>query len=75
MREAVGLNLSNTPEQAINAYWSLGSFLAKGKINKNKITKDYVIRKELLSEYNGPISKLKAAIENQELEEIYEYLK
>jgi len=75
MRKAVGLNLLTTPEEAINVYWSLGSFLSKGKINKNKITKDYLKRKKLLSEYNGPISKLKAAIENQELDEIYEYLK
>ena len=74
MREVVGLSLSNSPEEAMNAYWSLGTFLSKGSTKEQKVSKEYKERKKLLDSYNAPILKLKSAIQNKELEEIYEYL-
>jgi len=75
MRETVGLSLSNSPEEAMNAYWNLGTFLSKGTLQKQKVSKEYQEKKNILDSYNNSISKLKSTIQNQELEEIYDYLK
>lgn len=75
MREAIGLDLNSSVEESINAFWSLGTFLSKGTIKENKVSKDFDERKKLIASFNSSASKLKAAIKNKELEEIYEYLK
>lgn len=75
MRKAVGLSLSNSPEEAMNAYWNLGTFLSKGTVQKQKVSNEYKEKKKVLDSYSNSIAKLKSAIQNQELEEIYEYLK
>ena len=75
MREAIGLDLNSSVEESINAFWSLGTFLKQGTIKENKASKDFNERKKLIASFNSSASKLKAAIKNKELEEIYEYLK
>ena len=75
MREAIGLDLNTSVEESINAFWSLGTFLKQGTIKENKASKDFDERKKLIASFNSSASKLKAAIKNKELEEIYEYLK
>lgn len=75
MREAIGLDLNTSVEKSINAFWSLGTFLKQGTIKENKVSKDFDERKKLIASFNSSASKLKAAIKNKELEEIYEYLK
>ena len=75
MREAIGLDLNTSVEESINAFWSLGTFLKQGTIKENKVSKDFDERKKLIASFNSSASKLKAAIKNKELEEIYEYLK
>ena len=37
MRKSLGMDLSVTPEEAMERYWVMGDFLNRGKINEDKI--------------------------------------
>ena len=44
MRNALGMSLETSPEEAIASFWALGEFLEKGKIKKIKTNRDIWIR-------------------------------
>ena len=61
MREALGMDLNTSTEEAIKKFWLLGEFLELGnpKDNKVKVEKDTIERQEQINKYKTSISDLK----------------
>ena len=74
MRNALGMNMNNSIEEVIDTYWTLGDFLQSGKIKVEKVDKDLLKRKRILSEYKSMVSSLKRNLETQDLQRAYEFL-
>ena len=74
MRNALGMNMNNSIEEVIDNYWTLGDFLQSGKIKVEKVDKDLLKRKRILSEYKSMVSSLKRNLETQDLQRAYEFL-
>ena len=74
MRNALGLNMNNSIEEVIDTYWTLGDFLQLGETKVEKVDKDLLKRKRILSEYKSMVSSLKRNLETQDLQRAYEFL-
>ena len=74
MRNALGMTLETSIEDALLTYWTLADFLQRGEVKTEKIDKSLIKREKLLARYKKAVGKLKRKIEQQELEEIYKYL-
>ena len=74
MRNALGLNMNNSIEEVIDTYWTLGDFLQLGETKIEKVDKDLLKRKRILSEYKSMVSSLKRNLETQDLQRAYEFL-
>ena len=74
MRNALGMTLETSIEDALLTYWTLADFLQRGEVKTKKIDKSLIKRQKLLARYKQAVGKLKRKIEKQELEEIYKYL-
>ena len=74
MRNALGIEISESPENAIKYYWTLGDYLQKGEIKKIKVNKELKNRESLLSEYKSAINFLKKRIEKKKINKLYEFL-
>lgn len=74
MRNALGMNMNNSIEEVIDTYWTLGDFLQSGKIKVEKVDKDLLKRKRILSEYKSMVSSLKRNLETQDLQRAYKFL-
>ena len=74
MRNALGMTLETSIEDALLTYWTLADFLQRGEVKTKKIDQSLIKRKKLLARYKKAVGKLKRKIEKQELEEIYKYL-
>ena len=74
MRNALGMNMNNSIEEVIDIYWTLGDFLQLGEIKVEKVDKDLLKRKRVLSEYKSIVSSLKRNLETQNLQKAYEFL-
>ena len=74
MRNALGMNMNNSIEEVIDTYWTLGDFLQLGEIKVEKVDKDLLKRKRVLSEYKSIVSSLKRNLETQNLQKAYEFL-
>jgi len=74
MRNALGMTLETSIEDALLTYWTLADFLQRGEVKTKKIDQSLIKRQKLLARYKKAVGKLKRKIEKQELEEIYKYL-
>lgn len=74
MREAVGITIDQSPEEAIKIFWIIGDYLQKGKPKTVKVDKAFKKRERLLSEYKSTIGFLKKRIEKKKINKLYEYL-
>ena len=66
--------MNNSIEEVIDTYWTLGDFLQLGEIKVEKVDKDLLKRKRVLSEYKSIVSSLKRNLETQNLQKAYEFL-
>ena len=73
MREALGMNLGTSTEEAIQKFWIMGEYLNKGKVVEQKIHPDIKKRKKVLDKYKKEVRKFKSQIET--LKETTEALK
>ena len=74
MREALGITIDQSPEEAIKTYWIIGDYLQKGKPKSIKVDSAFKTRERLLSEYKSTIGFLKKRIEKKKINKLYEYL-
>ena len=74
MREALGITIDQSPEEAIKIYWIIGDYLQKGKPKSIKVDNAFKKRERLLSEYKSTIGFLKKRIEKKKINKLYEYL-
>ena len=75
MRKALGMDLNTSVEDAMERYWVMGDFLEKGKIKKQKISKDIKKRGVLLAKYKKAVVDFKSSIKNQKDKELYDKIK
>ena len=74
MREALGITIDQSPEEAIKTYWVIGDYLQKGKPKSIKVDNAFKKRERLLSEYKSAVNFLKKRIEKKKINKLYEYL-
>ena len=72
MREALGMDLNTSTEEAMESFWALGDYLEKGKVVKQKVHPDIKIRKKILSKYKSRVSDFKSKLENEKDNELYD---
>ena len=70
MRNALGMSLNISAEEAMERFWIIGNFLEQGEVKKKKINDGVKKRRILLAKYQKTISDFKSSLENKE-EEIY----
>ena len=75
MRNTLGMDLNTSVEAAIERYWVLGDFLEKGKIKKQKISKDTKQRAVLLAKYKKAVVDFKSSIKRKKDKELYDKIK
>lgn len=67
MRNALGITMEETPEQAIQKFWILGEFLDLGKPQQlEKHNNEIKKRKKLINDYKVEIAALKKTLEEEE---------
>jgi len=74
MREALGITIDQSAEEAIKTYWVIGDYLQKGIPKSIKVDKAFKKRERLLAEYKSTIGFLKKRIEKKKINKLYEYL-
>ena len=74
MRESLGMNLNTSTEEAIQTFWTLGDYLEKGKVVKQKVHPDIKIRKKLLAKYKSKVKAFSSKIEQQKDDELYDQI-
>ena len=74
MREALGMDLNTSTEEAMETFWALGDYLEKGKVVKHKVHPDIKIRKKLLSKYKTKIRSFNAKLEEEKDYKIYDQI-
>ena len=67
MREALGITINQSPEEAIKTYWVIGDYLQKGKPKSIKVDNAFKKRERLLSEYKSTIGFLKKELKRKRL--------
>ena len=75
MRKSLGMDLSVTPEEAMERYWVMGDFLNRGKINEDKINKDIQKREKLIAKYKKAINKFNSSLKDKENKDLYNKIK
>lgn len=67
MREALGMTLDTSIEEAIKRFWTLGEFLNLGEPKKiGKLDKDVKKRRALLKKYKSTVNRLKEKLNEEE---------
>ncbi len=74
MREALGMDLNTSTEEAMETFWALGDYLEKGKVVKKKVHPDIKKRKKLLSKYKARIADFKSKLETKKDNELYDQI-
>ena len=72
MRNALGMDLNTSVEDALEIYWVMGSFLDLGVAKKQKISKDLKLRKQFLAEYKQTISKFNSEFKKNKDQSLYD---
>ena len=75
MRKSLGMDLNTSIEEAMERYWFMGDFLQKGEIKKEKISKDFKKREQLLAKYKKAVNKFNSALKNKEDEDLFNKIK
>jgi glutamyl-tRNA(Gln) amidotransferase subunit E len=65
MREALGMDLNITTEDAMETFWALGNYLEMGKVVKQKVHSDSKIRKKLLTKYKEKVRAFNSKLESE----------
>lgn len=64
MRSALGLDIKDDTEVAIERFWLLGEFLNLGKPKKRSINNELNVRKDILNQYKTAIGMFITKLEN-----------
>lgn len=72
MRNALGMDLNTSVEDALEIYWIMGEFLDLGVVKKQKISKDLKSRKIFLSEYKSTILKFNSEFKKNKDKLLYD---
>jgi hypothetical protein len=72
MRNALGMDLNTSVEDALEIYWIMGEFLDLGVVKKQKISKDLKSRKKFLSEYKSTILKFNSEFKKNKDKLLYD---
>jgi len=72
MRNALGMDLNTSVEDALEIYWIMGDFLDLGVVKKQKISKDLKSRKKFLSEYKSTILKFNSEFKKNKDKLLYD---
>jgi len=72
MRNALGMDLNTSVEDALEIYWIMGGFLDLGVAKKQKISKDLKLRKKFLAEYKQTISKFNSEFKKNKDQSLYD---
>jgi len=75
MRKSLGMDLSVTPEEAMERYWVMGDFLNKGKIKEDKINKDIKKREKLIAKYKIAVKKFNSSLKDKKNKDLYNKIK
>jgi len=63
MRNALGMTLETSIEDALLTYWTLADFLQRGEVKTKKVDQSLLKRQKLLARYKQAVGKLKKKIE------------
>jgi len=74
MREALGMDINTSTEEAIETFWTMGDYLEKGKVVKQKVHPDIKKRKKLLTKYKDEIRSFKSKIEQEKDNKLYDQI-
>ena len=67
MREALGMTLDTSKEEAIKRFWTLGEFLSLGEPKKlGELDKEVKKRRALLKKYKSTVKRLKEKLNEEE---------
>jgi len=72
MRNALGMDLNTSVEDALEIYWIMSEFLDLGVVKKQKISKDLKLRKKFLSEYKSTILKFNSEFKKNKDKLLYD---
>ena len=72
MRNALGMDLNTSVEDALEIYWIMSEFLDLGVVKKQKISKDLKSRKKFLSEYKSTILKFNSEFKKNKDKLLYD---
>jgi hypothetical protein len=72
MRNALGMDLNTSVEDALEIYWIMGEFLDLGVVKKQKISKDLKSRKKFLTEYKSTILKFNSEFKKNKDKLLYD---
>ena len=61
MRNALGMTLETSIEDALLTYWTLADFLQRGEVKTKKIDKSLIERQKLIEKYKKIVGKLKCS--------------
>ena len=74
MRNALGMDLNTSIEDALEVYWIMGEFLDLGVPKKQKISKDLKNRKMYLSKYKEILSNFNAQLKKSKEQPMYDLI-
>ncbi len=72
MREALGMDLNTSVEEAMERFWLMGDFLEQGEVKKKKVNKDIKKRGALLAKYKKSVGSFNSAIKKLEDKKLYD---
>ena len=74
MRNALGMDLNTSIEDALEVYWIMGEFLDLGVPKKQKISKDLKKRKMYLTQYKEILSNFNAQLKKSKDQPMYDLI-
>ena len=75
MRNALGMDLNTSVEDAIEIYWIMANFLNMGTPKEKKISKELKLRNKFLEDYKSVISKFNSQFKSYDNENLYDRIK
>ena len=72
MRNALGMDLNTSVEDALEIYWIMSEFLDLGVVKKQKISQDLKSRKKFLAAYKNTISKFNSEFKKNKDKSFYD---
>ena len=75
MRNALGMDLETSVEDAIEVYSIMANFLNMGTSKEQEISKELKLRNKLLEDYKSTVSKFNSQFKSYDNENLYEQIK